>query len=245
MFKLERRLRGDYEGEEMLVNATWKEGKWEYIYEDIPYQVANHQITNQACIIGNGNSLLEFDLTYLKGHKGGMGGSKALQVYGCNALYRNFTPQFLIATGDAICAEIANSEYPADHIVYANSDKVQKYPGKFYLIPQNPPFNAGTLATYMACFDGHTKVYLLGFDNKSGENFNNTIYAGTNGYSDKNVNYSDEFFIRSMKQVFELYPEVEFVRVMPAASWWLPDSWAECSNFRQINFKQFGSEADL
>jgi hypothetical protein len=41
------------------------------------------------------------------------------------------------------------------------------------------------------------------------------------------------------------YNDVEFVRVMPEATWWTPDEWAALPNFRQINFRDFVLEADI
>lgn len=245
MFKITQKYRGEYEGEEMLVSQIWENGQWHYHHEDILYQVENKQITNQACVVGNGTSRETFDLEYLREHRGGMAGSRALQIYGCNAFYRDFKPQFLVATSDAMCQELIASGYCDNNIVYTNAEFVKKYPGKFYLIPQNPPYNAGTTAAYLAAFDGHKKIYLLGFDNGAGANYNNNMYAGTNAYAPKDHNYNDEFFIQSMIQVFTAYPEVEFVRVMPSNTWWTPPSWASMPNFRQINYKDFAYEADL
>ena len=120
------------------------------------------------------------------------------------------------------------------------------YPGKFYLTPQNPAFDAGAIAAYLACFDGHKQVYLLGHDCHSGEpdkNFN--VYAGTPGYPDFNSPNTEAFFIKTLASVMSTYDDVEFVRVMPDANWYIPEEWKYYVNFRQIHFNDFVKEIDL
>lgn len=151
----------------------------------------------------------------------------------------------MVTVGNEITDEIVKSGYCDKHIVYANSDKILAYPGKFYLIPQDFISNAGTIATYLACFDGHEKIYLLSFDNQAGDYYNNNVYAGTNGYADANQNYSDDFWILSMTQIMSMYNEVEFVRVCPTPNYKCPDTWRQLSNFRQISFNEFAIEVDL
>lgn len=168
-----------------------------------------------------------------------------MQTYSCNAAYRDFEATFTVAVGNDIAREIADSGYCNRHIVYANSDKILKYPNKFYLIPQDFVSNAGTAATYLACFDGHEKIYLLGFDNSAGEHYNNNVYAGTPGYAPTNHNYSDDYWILAMEQVMSLYNEVEFVRVTPTPNYVCPTTWLKLSNFRQISFNEYIIEADL
>ena len=245
MQKINRLYRSEYIGEEIVVESTYKRSHWEYDREFVPSGVENQQITNHACVLGNGYSRAEFELHLLANHKGGLGGRKTLQSYGCNALHRNFAPHFLVVNHDTICQEVIDSGYCNDHIVYANSQFILKYPGKFYLIPQDPHWNAGTIATYMACFDGHKKVYLVGFDNSAGENLNNNMYADTPGYAARDYNYSDRYWITSMTMIMSLYDDVEFTRVMPTTSWHVPTEWSRLANFRQINYNRFILETDL
>ena len=242
MQKLKKMYRADYAGEDILVNTTYRNATWEYEYETVPNRVNNIQISNRACVIGNGESRSGFNLNwYLKNHRGGMGGSLALQTYGCNALYRDYSPHFLVATGNEMISEIANGPYCYDHIVYSNSSALLKYPGKFYLVPQDVQYNAGTIATYLACFDGHKMVFLLGFDNKT----NTNLYEGTPCYAEKGTFQDDTYFIKAMEMIMKTYNDVEFIRVMPIKEWAQPPSWQALPNFRQINFQEWAYLADL
>jgi hypothetical protein len=245
MQKLKKLYRAEYLGETMTTNSTWSGSQWEYVQEYIPNAVINTQTSKHAVVIGNGNSRKKYELHLLKNHKGGLLGSQALQTYGCNALYRDFEPTFAVATGPGICQEIAASGYCNDHIVYANAEIIAQYPGKFYLVPQDIHYNSGALAAYLACFDGHQKVYLMGFDCSAGTNYNNNIYAGTPGYASADHNYTDSLFVTTMVHVMETYPEVEFIRVMPTVDWYCPDAWKSALNFRQVTYNEFAIEVNL
>jgi hypothetical protein len=245
MQKLNKIYRANYGGERITTEAAFQGSEWLYKTEWVPTKVANNHLSKIATIVGNGSSRQTFPIKLLMTHLAGRLGAKSMQTYACNAAYRDIDPTFLIAVGNDICDEIANSGYCDRNIVYANSDKILKYPNQFYLIPQDFVSNAGSVATYLACFDGHEKVYLLGFDNGAGEYYNNNMYAGTNGYADINQNYSDDYWIMSMNQIMSLYSEVEFVRVCPTPEYECPPTWLKLPNFRQISFNQYIIEADL
>lgn len=245
MQKIKKMFRKDYAGEQITTSMTWENGKWNPAKEFISNRIDNQQTSKRAAVIGNGSTRANYELYLLKNHRAGVLGSSSLQTYGCNALYRDFTPTFLISTGTEIAEEISNSLYTGDHIVYANAEIVARYPGKFYLIPQDLHYNAGALAVYLACFDGHEKVYMLGFDGNAGANYNNNIYAGTNAYDPKNQDYTDTLWIKTLDVIMDTYPEVEFIRVMPNAMYYCPGEWSAKANFRQISWRDFSLEVDL
>lgn len=248
MRKLQKIYRTNYEGEEVVTDLVLKNNNWSRTKEWIANSITNNQISNQACVIGNGVSRKEFDLRLIFNHFGGLLATQKLQTYGCNALYRDFTPDFLVVSGDneGIVSEVASSGYCDNHIVYASAMDIQANPGKFYLVPQDPGWNSGTLATYMACFDGHKKVYLMGFDGQDTAHYNYNMYAGTPGYQTaKNAQADPAFLDLTMKTIFDLYRDVEFVRVMPTKNSTMPEAWKYCQNLRQISFRDFVLEANL
>mgnify|MGYP003351345998 CR=1 FL=1 len=190
-----------------------------------------------AFVIGNGISRQSISLPLVQRYG---------KTYGCNALYRDFAPDFLVAVGDTIVEEIANSDYPTDKIVYAHAEELLAYPGKFYLIPQNLKYNAGTIAAYIAAFDGHKKVFLLGFDSHYGdaEPVNN-VYRDTNGYAPSGTLTSGEFADRALAHVVSVYNDVDFVRVASVASMAIHSELNALPNFRQVDYRQFVAEADI
>ena len=242
---LKQIYRSGYGGENVVTSLTYVNQDWTPTTEFVPNGVFNTYTTTQAIAIGNGQSRLGFDLRHITNHKAGFGGADRLQSYGCNALYRDFTPDFLIAVGNKIVDEIAKSVYIRDNIVYAHGEHILAYPSKFYLIPQNVAFDAGSLAAYMACFDGHKKVFLLGYDNYDVYSKVNNVYKDTNGYPTGSDMQNSAFLSKSMQSVMTTYSDVEFVRVMPERTWWIPAEWSGLPNFRQINFRDFVLEADI
>lgn len=226
MQKLKQIYRSTYTGENVVTTLSLNNSEWNPETEFIPKGVFNTFATKQALAIGNGSSRNDFPLIHIANHKAGFGGANRLQTYGCNGLYKHFVPDFLIVVGDDTIAEIANTEYTNEHIVYVNSQHLQQHPGKFYMIPQNLPFDAGSLALYMACFDGHKKIYMLGYDSHSEHQM------GT-------------FWEKTLLTVMSTYSDVEFIRVMPTSLWSIPAGLESLLNFRQIGFREFVLEADI
>ena len=246
MLQLSKKYRTEYDGEDIIVERKHEGRVWHETTETVPNAVTNNQISGRAVIIGNGPSRLEFDLQNLKKHSGLLG-INTVQTYGCNALYRDFTPDFLIATGNnGIVKEIADSAFTADNIVYTNSIHLLEHPGKFYLIPYDPYADAGTAAAYIAAFDGHKKIYLLGFDGHDFEGHNSNIYADTNGYDPKwDFEIEDEKWIHNRVQLCNVYNDVDFVWVTPHGRNTMPEKLKWVKNYRQISHRDFVLECDL
>jgi hypothetical protein len=246
MLQLNRKYRKGYTGEEIVVERKHEGRVWHDVTETIPNMVTNNQISNRAVIIGNGLSRLEFNLNHLKKPQGLLGAT-TVQTYGCNALYRDYTPDFLVATGNnGIVSELASSSYVNDNIVYTNAIHLLEHPGKFYLIPYDPYADAGTTTAYIAAFDGHTKIYLLGFDGYDLAGHNNNIYAGTTGYDDQwGFEIEQEKFTNNRAQLYDTYPDVDFVWVTQSGKTTTPERLRWCTNHRQISFRDLVIECDL
>jgi len=104
---------------------------------------------------------------------------------------------------------------------------------------------SGAIAAYLAAFDGHRKVYMLGFDGNDTPNYNYNVYAGTSYYPKLHENVQEDFWVRSLSAVMKVYNDTEFVRVMSTSNTRIPEAWKYFTNFRQINFNQFASEVGL
>ena len=250
MQKIKRLYRNSYEGENFVSEMTYINGDWEKTVEYIPSAVDNQQTSGKAVVLGNGPSRRELYygdmlLTKLKNHKGGSQAFGAVQTYGCNAILRDFEPDFTVAN-DEMAAELVNTGKCDTNIIYGTGQMILKYPGKFYMIPQNPGWDSGALAAYLACFDGHKTVYLMGFDLHSGEiNHHHNIYVGTHGYPKLNDPTTEEYFVTSLKRVMDTYSNVDFVRVVPTPNFYMPEAWKYQLNLRQIVFWDFACEVDL
>lgn len=227
MYKITQLFRDDYTGEDVITKLTYKDSKWNEERSRVENSVINVHSTTQALVVGGGKSWQEgefaFDMSHVKRHKGGLYGTNRLQTYGTNLVYKKFKPDFLVVDDD-VAERAVQDGAVNDIIVYAHAKKILEFPGRFYLIPQDPSWNAGAIAAYMACFDGHKKIFLMGFDGRQGD---------------------DVYYERSMVEVFKLYPEVEFVRVAPTTTYYMPELWKYLANVRQVDYRGFIIEADL
>lgn len=230
-------FRNNYQGEDIYLSANYDGGSWKHESEYVSKVVNNQGFGKKAVVIGNGISRKNFNLNTLK--------NKKIQTYGCNALYRDFAPDFLVAVGNDLAIEIQQSGYAANNVVYSTTENILKYPGVFHLIPQTPSWNAGSLAAYLACFDGHATVYLLGHDGLDTPGVANNIYINTNGYSGRETNSVDKFWALAMGIVFKTYNLVDFVLVNETGRGYMPVEWQGYTNLRRIDFRTLVLECDL
>jgi hypothetical protein len=244
MLKLVKQYRASYQGEDVITERKKEFQHWVQTVETVPNAITNNQISNRAVVIGNSAGREDFNLDHLK-NPSGLLGATTLQTYGCNALFRDFTPDFLVATGYNIIKEIVNNPYTTENIVYTNAINLLEYPNKFYLIPHDPYADSGTTAAYIAAFDGHKTIYLLGFDEQASPNHNFNIYAGTNGYDAIDENIISDKWVDNRRQLFDTYNEVDWVWVTPYGRSTVPAAHKPCTNFRQISYRDFVIECDL
>jgi hypothetical protein len=124
-----------------------------------------------AFILGNGQSRLAVDLNKLM---------EVGTVFGCNGLYRDFTPHCLVATDRPIAEEIQNSGYAQKHRFHTRKP-IESLGGKF-LVKEYKGFSSGPNAAALALVDGHSDIYLIGMDLGTTNGMFNNIYAGTQFY---------------------------------------------------------------
>jgi hypothetical protein len=158
----------------------------------------------QAFVCGNGVSRQAVDLNKLR-----MQG----KIYGCNAMYREFEPDCLVATDRPIAEVIQQSGYSGQHRFHTRRPLpnlgAQPVPKPYH------GYSSGPIAISLAALDGHAHVYLLGFDlgPTSNSRFNN-VYAGTDFYksSDSAPTYTGNW-IKQIVTITKDFPQTTFVRV--------------------------------
>jgi hypothetical protein len=135
------------------------------------------------------------------------------KIYGCNALYREFTPDVLVATDRPIATAIQESGYAQTNCFYTRRPVdglgARRVPSLYF------GYSSGPIATAIAALDGHQRIYLLGFDMGPTENqqFNN-VYAGTEFY--KMPTAMPTFtgnWVKQLIQIVQDFPQTEFVRI--------------------------------
>ena len=137
MSTISKLYRKDIAHEEVNTVGLFLNDQWQYQKEEITISQFNN-LANHAVVIGNGKTCNEFDLTKILPSRattrwGEIGPwvdkrqRRNFFTYGCNALYRNYKPDFLIATGDGIVKEIAESRADKSNVVYTYSKNLEKY----------------------------------------------------------------------------------------------------------------------
>jgi hypothetical protein len=159
---------------------------------------------NVAIVIGNGVSRKELDLNSLVGHG---------TIYGCNALYREFSHyDHLIAIDDGMIEEIKNDPkaiIPPIEERFESSD---------YNPFQRRRSNAGMNAMYEAVKAGNVSIFCIGFDFiLEGDISVDNIFKGTKNYGpETHANVSDNYYrLQYLQWFISKYKTCSFWFVIP------------------------------
>lgn len=132
----------------------------------------------RSFVLGNGLSRLKIDINSLRPY--GL-------IYGCNALYREFEPDYLIAVDAKMIFEIEKTGWQLTHNVWTNpNSKFNKFKGFNYFSP-SLGWSSGPTALNLASEHSTDEIYILGFDyvgTPRGEV--NNVYSGTDNYKKSN-----------------------------------------------------------
>ena len=157
-----------------------------------------------AFVLGNGKSRLRVNLEKL---------SPLGTTYGCNWLYKDFTPDCLVATDRPIADHIQKTGYAQEHRFHTRKPIVDL--GGKHLNNQYKGYSSGPNAAALACIDGHSDIYLIGMDLGTTNGMFNNIYADRQFY--KKALDPPTFPGNWVNQIIELatehYPNRQFYRV--------------------------------
>ena len=181
-----------------------------------------------AFVLGNGRSRSSINLPALQPH--GM-------IYGCNALYREFEPNVLVAADRAISEQIQHSGYSQRHKFYTRKPIAGL--GAVRIPQEYWGFSSGQIAVALACIDRHKTVYMLGFDLGSTNAKFNNVYADTEFYkrSSDRPTYAGNW-IAQIKRIAKDYSDCSLIRVMGMESA-VVGEFDKCSNIKSINITEF------
>jgi len=164
---------------------------------------------SRAFVLGNGISRQAISVAEM-GHMG--------MIYGCNALYREHTPDVLVATDRPIAEHIQRSGYSASNRFYTR----RPLPGFGAQVVPKAYFghSSGPIAVSLAALDQHQIIYLVGFDlGPTATKTINNVYAGTEFY--KPTTAAPTFtgnWIRQLVRIMHDFRQTQFVRVMGATT---------------------------
>lgn len=181
-----------------------------------------------AFVLGNGQSRRNIDPAQLRQHGA---------VYGCNALYRTFTPDVLVATDRPIATAIQDSGYALKNRFYTRKPLPES--GALRLDKKYQGFSSGPNAVALACLDGYARIYMLGFDLGTTNGQFNNMFADTQFYK-KSMDpptFSGNW-IKQISQICEDFPNREFIRVMGIESARV-QQFDSISNLRSMEILEF------
>jgi hypothetical protein len=161
---MQARYRSDYAGEFVILETQWLNGKRTEKREWISNPIDNQHISGRAACIGSHTDKTKFDYTILQRHRGGLLSSKKLQTYGVGSVAHSMTLDFAVETNAAQLPLLIENKYSENYVVYTTGRNCINYPGQFYLIPNNPKLLDISTIAYLAAFDGHQEIFLLGYN---------------------------------------------------------------------------------
>ncbi len=226
-----------YDGETVNTNLIIRNGQ--KIQETDYYKDRVKAVPRgNAYIIGNGPSRKNFDLSTL---------SVTGQTYGCNALYRDFIPDYIFSIDTKITVEMCENRVGKKTIHYAPSLEVNRPYSKdmLHLIPNNPHWISGNQAMWTACVHGHKNIYLIGFDFREyGENQLNNIYQDTENYGPRQNDSIFDGWLKQFRDHIKMRPYCNFTVVHDNPPDYLNNlqTGTDLGNSKVITYKQFNDE---
>lgn len=194
--------------------------------------IENLSSNDIAFVIGNGVSRLPIDLEQLK---------SIGKVYACNAVYRTFQPDYLVAVDVKMVLEINKAGFQHKNQVWTNPNKSYERIKNLNFFSPSKGWSSGPTALWLATQHQYKKIYILGFDfrgTKEGRMFNN-IYADTANY--KKSTDSATFFGNWMRQTTSVIKEntnIEYKRVI-APDNYCPEELNKFNNLETIFIEDF------
>jgi len=185
-------------------------------------------------IIGNGESRRDFNLNRLRGHG---------PIYGCNALYRDFIPDLLVAV-DAFMYNILERDevYNKCEIVrrILNDENgncvLQTSRGDTFIDYYKAA--SGQTATWLMLerFPYIKNIFLIGFDIYShGDRKMNNMYKDTEGYAPNVAPHpNSRNWVNKLGRIMYKYTSVLFYRVGDNLS--MVPEWEKLDNVRYISY---------
>lgn len=217
------RYRKDYAGEFLITNMSWSGGKKRTQREWVPNPITNHHISGRAACIGSTLNMNQFDFTILPTHKGGLLGTLKLQTYGTGEIAKMMRLDFTVEKDNQILNDLLEQHYYKENVIYTTPKNCLAYPGSFYTIPYNPAFITATTLPYIAAFDGHKEIFLLGYGDEA--EFGRNEWAS------------------HIERIIATYSSTKFYQVGLESQTY--NAWKNYPNFTYMSCRDFVSYADI
>lgn len=196
---------------------------------------------NTAFVVGNGTSREPISLPNLKQYG---------KVYACNAVYRTFSPDYLIAVDVKMINEINQHKYQMKNEVWTNPNKAYNSYHNFKYFNPSKGWSSGPTALWMAsAMHGYDTIYILGFDFRglpSGRgqyNKVNNIFSDTQNYK-RSVDPATYFgnWERQTLTTIRNHEKTRYIRVIQDGDDFIPKQLRDLPNLEQISVSDFKNQ---
>lgn len=144
-------------------------------------------------------------------------------VYGCNAQYREYEPDYLVAVDVKMVNEIVAAGYHNNNAVWTNPNKGISTKKNINFFSPHKGWSSGPTALWFAAQNKHQEIHILGFDFQGINGRFNNVYADTFNY--KKSTDSATFFgnwLSQTERVIRESRDIRFFRVIQPGDY-VPD----------------------
>lgn len=220
---MQAQFRADYPGEFVVLETKWSGGRKQQQREWVANPIENNHISGRAACIGTNMDRHKFDYTRLQKHRGGLLGSKKLQTYGVGRIASEMTLDFCVETRKDCLPSMIENKYCENNVVYTTAKNCIAYPENFYLIPLNPRLLDLANIVYLAAFDGHHEIFLLGYN--------------------KDVQIERTNWYEEILKVINAYSNAKFYFVGESTNMY--EQWLDCANAESMTYREFITYCDI
>jgi hypothetical protein len=180
----------------------------------------------RSFVFGNGRTRLNIDFDEVRPY--GL-------IYACNAVYRDYRPDYLVAVDTKMILEINESGYQKNNSVWTNYNIQYKNFEKFNYFEPNLGWSSGPTALNLATSHGPDEVYIFGFDYSGLKGKLNNVYANSVNYkkSTDSATYNGNW-LKQTETIIKTNPNVCYYRVNVENFY--ETSW-KYSNYKSIYFR--------
>jgi len=217
--------RTDYEGEFVVTGLKIVNGKKQQDREFIDNPIQIKSISGRATCVSNGISSTRFQLNRLMLHHGLLN-TLPLNVYTTGDLYKKVHANFHVTFNKGYLAELVEQKLTEEIIVYTSTSNCLKSPGEFFIIPYGIKSTEEAVAAYLAAFDGHQEIFLVGYDEYTADGLTRRTKM-----------------IETVGQVIKTYSTTKFHLVIDQGQ--VPKEWLPYRNLKEISVRDYISYCDI
>lgn len=217
------RYRRDYQGEFVVLSAGWRYGLKSQTREWINNPIVNQHISGRAAVIGSDVDRAQFDYSILQRHRGGLHGKLKLQTYGSDQIWQQMRLDFYYSNSPTTISRLAKTDYSDHTVVYTTPRRCIANPTKFFPVPYGPRLSEIAVPAYLAAFDGHREIFMIGYSN-------DTQFGKKNWHNE-------------ISAVAKAYWKTNFIFVGTESN--TPDQWRRHQNVKCMSYREFIIHCDI